>query len=115
MRVTIVSSDNTMMVDGQLFLVDLKPLRDQGIHAVQFYNDGWGEVEHIPVWLKDEGRYDCKPNKVIKNLNDFKSYMDQWNDCKRRADLRRKAMEEDMQRLLTQQNESVNPPHRDRR
>jgi hypothetical protein len=82
MRVTIVVDDNIVLVDGKPAHVDLSPLIEDHIHAVQWY-DSKGEVE----FRADDPMGDREPNERITDFSPFQSYVEKWK-LQREADER---------------------------
>jgi len=78
MRVTIVTNDNAVLVDGIKHDVDCSSLKGMRQRAVQWY-DTYGEVEY-------EGSFDverkirvCDPNKFIDDLSPYQGLVDAWH------------------------------------
>jgi len=70
MRVIIIPSDNTVIIDGKAKApIDLSFMSD--VHAVQWY-DTWGEVERI-----DENRRPI--NEHIASIEPYQQALDLWN------------------------------------
>ncbi|HEY7415605.1 MAG TPA: hypothetical protein VH593_10460 [Ktedonobacteraceae bacterium] len=111
MRVIIIPSGNNVTIDGEMFLVDLAPLREQGIHAVQFYGE-WGEIEYKSQYLPEESRHHCEPNKVISDVSEFQSYIDAWQECKDRSEEKKRMMEAEMKKMVEDQNKALQPKPR---
>src|ERR1700758_3407600 len=82
MRVTIVVDDNIVLVDGKPAHVDLSPLIEDHIHAVQWY-DSRGEVE----FRADDPMGHCEPTERITAYSPFQSYVEKWH-LQRKADER---------------------------
>jgi hypothetical protein len=71
MRVSIVTDDDLIVVDGEPRKVDLGALRGEGVHAIQWYGDE-GEIE----WKGDHKHRE--PNLAIFNTDRFQYYIDRW-------------------------------------
>ena len=73
-RMTIVKIDNIVVIDGEYYTVDCSDL-PENFHALMWIEaEGQGEIE-----------WNGKPkpqNTVIKNLNDYKIYINRWNNAK---------------------------------
>lgn len=66
MKLTIIPSDNSVLIDNIGYTVDIKNLYPN-IHAVQWFdNTGWIE-------------YTDKPNETISDIDQFQSAIDLWN------------------------------------
>lgn len=78
MRVTIVTEDNIVMVDGKPRSVDCSPLIEEGIRAVQ-WRDAAGEVEFNSAFDEENKMLARKPNEAIADIGPYQSYIDQWN------------------------------------
>lgn len=76
MRLTIVSDDNAVGIDGEFFSgLNLSAL-DKTIHAVQWYGE-YGEIEYK---TKLENNILLKPaNVLIKDIISFQFAIDVWN------------------------------------
>jgi len=114
MRVVIVPNDNAVFIDGFMYLVDLAELREQGVHAVQWYGE-FGEVEYTTAWRPDEGRHHREPNKPISSLEEFQKYIDAWMECRKRAEAVRGEREKELQLELEAQAKRLEPPKKDKR
>ncbi len=69
MKVTIIKSENKVVIDGETRPVDLSAL-NAGIHVIQF--DGVrGEIEWKQGMQGDNARF-------ITNLDPYQSYLDEW-------------------------------------
>ncbi len=79
MRLTIISDDKTVGVDGEFYLnVDLTGL-DSTIHAVQWYGE-YGEIEYK---TKYENNILVKPkNLLINDVTPYKFAVDAWQAAK---------------------------------
>lgn len=72
MRVTIISDDNTVVVDGKSQNINCSALAVQGVHAVQW--DGTkGEIEY-----KSDADGHRAPNGVFDDLTPYQSFVDAW-------------------------------------
>lgn len=83
MRVTIITEDDAVIIDGVHCTVDCSSLASD-IHAIQWYGD-FGEVEFKTIsqvrQQDDETRiieYNRKPNKPIHDKSMFKVITDLW-------------------------------------
>lgn len=65
-RITIVPSDNTMLIDGVARKINMAGI-DSTIHAVQWFSTT-GEIEYN----------DGKPHKKITSINPFQAFIDRW-------------------------------------
>ena len=95
MRLTIISDDKTVGVDGEFYLnVDLTGL-DSTIHAIQWYGE-YGEVEYK---TKFESGVVVKPaNMLITDLTQYQFVIDAWNAANNLA-LEQKAIATEENRL----------------
>ena len=67
-RITIVPSDNNVLVDGETRIVDMTGI-DPAIHAVQWF-DTEGEIEYT--------RADGRRNEQINSISRFQVFIDRW-------------------------------------
>jgi len=71
MRVTIIPSDNVVIVDGEAKTpIDLSFMKD--VHAVQWY-ETWGEVERV-------GENHQHTNERITSLAPYQQALDLWTN-----------------------------------
>lgn len=72
MRLTIISDDKTVIIDGVYKHLENLVI-DANIHAVQWY-DTWGEIEY-------RSTRDGKPqNEVIEDISPFQNIIDLWQN-----------------------------------
>jgi hypothetical protein len=84
MRLTIVSLDKTIGIDGE-FLLNIQQNLDwipKDVHAVQWY-DTWGEIEFV----------DNSPNQRIEELGIYEQAVTDYNNEKQRIEDERIAKE----------------------
>jgi hypothetical protein len=67
MRVSIIAADNKVYIDGAPHDCDTSRLLQEGIHAVQWYGDGYGEIEYAGH---------KEPNSLFDRLDEFQTYID---------------------------------------
>jgi hypothetical protein len=67
MRVAIVATDNIIVIDGEVASTDCAMLREDGISAVQWNEDG-GHIEY--------DRH-AKPNEIIDDFTPYQRYIDE--------------------------------------
>lgn len=72
MRVTIISDDGYVYIEGQAEIVDLSSL-DEDIHAVQWYGTR-GEVEYKTDYIENTR----KPNEIITDIAPYQHLIDLW-------------------------------------
>jgi len=84
MRVTIVTSDDAVLVESMLQHVDCAALRAEGKHAVQWYGSS-GEVEFITTVDPDTGQQTRPPNEQITDFSPYQIYVDQWEAANARS------------------------------
>lgn len=79
MRLTIIPSDGTVIVDGEAYTgLDLTIL-DQSIHAVQWYGTQ-GEIE-----FKDPSTGNMTGHSTITTIDQFQSVIELWQTAKQIA------------------------------
>lgn len=86
MRVTIVTSDDAVLVDGVMQQVDCAALRAEGKQAVQWY-DAYGEVEFITAVDLETGQQSRAANEMIADFSPYQSYVDQWQAAQEAAEV----------------------------
>lgn len=79
MRVSIITDDNRVVVDGEGRTLDdgMAALRDARVQALQWYHD-FGEREFQSVFLKDEKRWDRRPNEIFDDEAEVMKYVELW-------------------------------------
>jgi hypothetical protein len=77
MKLTIIPSDNMVMIDSYALIFSFPELEVlQGVHAVQ-WDDTKGHIEYVdPV----------KPNDIIETIKDFQPIVDAYNAERARLD-----------------------------
>jgi hypothetical protein len=97
-RVTIVTEDNIVVVDGVAMPVDCSPLKTSGLWAVQWDTDR-GEEEFrttlvdVPVLDPDTNeptgetvkQQHRDPNRQIDDLSPYQPYLDAWNAARAKS------------------------------
>lgn len=76
MRVTIVTDDDMVLVNGVPCPVDCSALRNS-VHAVQWY-DTYGEEEYYTTFDPETKLYGRAPNATITDFTPYQIYVDAW-------------------------------------
>lgn len=76
MRVTIVSDDNAVIVNGERHTVDCSSL-PADFHALQ-WNETKGEIEYRLVQCDHCGARSKKGNEFITDLSPYMKFVDAW-------------------------------------
>ena len=98
MRVSIVTEDGIVAVDGQGFRVNCDWL-DRDIHAIQWY-DNFGEIEYRSRYLAKERRWDRKPNQHFTDFKPYQHLVDTWRTVKQIHDAEQTTLAKEEARKL---------------
>jgi hypothetical protein len=111
-KITIIVDDNMVLINSEGYSVDVSKLITNDIQAVQWYADqSFGEVEFRTRFLRDEKRWDRKPNQIIDSFDEYAWVIPLWNEVKeneikKQEEIKRKieeinnAMGEEQKKLL---------------
>jgi hypothetical protein len=100
MRVSVVIDDNFVAIDGRGFVVDCSML-DRELHAIQWYDD-FGEIEFRSRWIKEEKRWDRRPNLHFDNFDEYAGLVHAWiteREADDRAKAERKRADEEFEQI----------------
>lgn len=84
MRVTIIRSDNTVIVEGERQTVDCSGL-PKDFHALQ-WDGAHGEIEYDATRCTHCGARSKKGNSLISDLTPYQPYIDGWKAAKAKAE-----------------------------
>ena len=100
MRVSIVTEDNMVSIDGQGFRIDCSGL-GADVHAIQWHHDH-GEIEFKSRFLRDERRWDRRPNEHFGDFAPYQTFVDKWQIEKAgwdEAQRKKQAEDEEFERI----------------
>jgi hypothetical protein len=98
MRVTIVTDDNIVLVDGVAERVDCSALVASGVHAVQWY-DTQGEEEFRSEFDDEKKVWNRAPNNHITDFTPYQFFVDQWGAEHTKSVENKRKMTEELQKM----------------
>lgn len=95
MKLTIIPSDNVVLVDGRALRVELGGFAQlEGLHAVQWN----GSKGHIEFDNRDRDNTEFKLNEKLTNIEAYQDIVDAWMEAKIEDDARIAAAQEALQK-----------------